>query len=257
KIDNLHKIFKEIEDEKDRKIADQQKELQTIEGQLTTCQQEKDDLQKQLDNKITELANSNLSQEQKSQQIITLASESQKQFTENCLIVGDYCDYVVLFSYISCLVYSDGVEEKGEERKSEVGVLSAEGFNTPLLYVLREGRRGENYQCYASLPLSFSQKGGVGKSTLAQALAVEAKKQKIKVLLADCDFQQGTSYEWAKIKKNIECRLFNQVKDIWSLSKDYDLIVIDAPARTSQGTLEIAKMANLLIQPTGASRADL
>jgi chromosome partitioning protein len=41
----------------------------------------------------------------------------------------------------------------------------------------------------------ISQKGGVGKSTLSQALAVEAQKQKIKVLLADCDYQQGTSYE--------------------------------------------------------------
>jgi cellulose biosynthesis protein BcsQ len=33
----------------------------------------------------------------------------------------------------------------------------------------------------------ISQKGGVGKSTLAQALAIEAKKQGIKILLADCD----------------------------------------------------------------------
>jgi len=41
----------------------------------------------------------------------------------------------------------------------------------------------------------ISQKGGVGKSTLSQALAVEAKKQKINVLLADCDGQQATSYE--------------------------------------------------------------
>jgi len=41
----------------------------------------------------------------------------------------------------------------------------------------------------------ISQKGGEGKSTLSQALEVEAKKQKIKVLLADCDSQQGTSYE--------------------------------------------------------------
>ncbi|CAG8513573.1 9182_t:CDS:2 [Ambispora leptoticha] len=65
--------------------------------------------------------------------------------------------------------------------------------------------------------------GGVGKSTLSQALAVEAKKQKINVLLADCDSQQGTN----------------------------------GPARTSQGTLEIAKKADLVIQPTGASRADL
>ncbi|CAG8523831.1 7221_t:CDS:1, partial [Racocetra persica] len=63
-------------------LSTKQKELQVIEEKLLTCQQQKDDLQKQLDNKITELANSNLSQEQKSQQIITLASESQKQFSK-------------------------------------------------------------------------------------------------------------------------------------------------------------------------------
>ena len=103
----------------------------------------------------------------------------------------------------------------------------------------------------------ISQKGGVGKSTLSQALAVEAQKQKIKVLLADCDSQQGTSYEWSKIKGKIPCQVFNQVKEIWPYTKQYDLIIIDAPARTSQGTLEIAKKVDLIIQPTGASRADL
>lgn len=103
----------------------------------------------------------------------------------------------------------------------------------------------------------ISQKGGVGKSTLSQVLAVETKKQKIKVLLADCDSQQGTSYEWSKINHKIPCQIFKQVKDIWPLTEKYDLIIIDAPARTSQGTLEIAKKANLLVQPIGASRADL
>jgi len=103
----------------------------------------------------------------------------------------------------------------------------------------------------------ISQKGGVGKSTLSQALAVEAKKQKIKVLLADCDIQQGTSYEWSKIKGKIPCQVFNSVKEIWPLTKNYQLIIIDGPARTSQATLEIAKKADLIIQPTGASRADL
>ncbi|CAG8483939.1 9198_t:CDS:2, partial [Cetraspora pellucida] len=39
--------------------------------------------------------------------------------------------------------------------------------------------------------------------------------------------------------------------------KFFDLIIIDGPARTSQGTLEIAKQADLIIQPTGASLADL
>ena len=40
-----------------------------------------------------------------------------------------------------------------------------------------------------------SQKGGVGKSTLARAVAVEAQKQRLKILLADCDPQQATSNE--------------------------------------------------------------
>lgn len=103
----------------------------------------------------------------------------------------------------------------------------------------------------------ISQKGGVGKSTLSQTLASEAQKQKIKVLLADCDSQQGSSHNWSQISKKVPCQVFNQVKEIWPLAKDYDLIIIDGPARTSQATLEIAKRADLIIQPTGASRLDL
>jgi cellulose biosynthesis protein BcsQ len=38
----------------------------------------------------------------------------------------------------------------------------------------------------------ISQKGGVGKSTLSQAIAVEATKN-YKTLLVDCDVQQTTS----------------------------------------------------------------
>lgn len=41
--------------------------------------------------------------------------------------------------------------------------------------------------------ISFiSQKGGVGKSTLARALAREANEQKLTVKVADLDTQQGT-----------------------------------------------------------------
>ena len=109
----------------------------------------------------------------------------------------------------------------------------------------------------------ISQKGGVGKSTLARVLATEATKKKIKTLLADCDHQQKTSYEWTqwrkenKINPAINSQVFQQVKDIWPLTNQYDLIIIDAPARTSQGTLEVAKKADLIIQPVGASRDDL
>ena len=47
----------------------------------------------------------------------------------------------------------------------------------------------------------ISQKGGVGKSTLARALAVEASHKKLRVLLADCDPQQATSYHWLQVRK--------------------------------------------------------
>ena len=104
---------------------------------------------------------------------------------------------------------------------------------------------------------------GVGKSTLARLLSVEAAKKKIKILLADCDYQQKTSYEWIQWRNEnqilpaVNSQVFQQVKEIWPLTNQYDLIIIDAPARTSQGTLEIAKKADLIIQPVGASRDDL
>jgi chromosome partitioning protein len=103
----------------------------------------------------------------------------------------------------------------------------------------------------------ISQKGGVGKSTLSQTLASEANKKKLSVLLADCDPQQSSSYQWNQIKKKVRCRTFSTVKEVWPLASDYDLIIIDGPARTSQATLEIAQKADLIIQPTGASRLDL
>jgi len=107
----------------------------------------------------------------------------------------------------------------------------------------------------------ISQKGGVGKSTLAQALASEASKQKLKTLLADYDPQQKTSLEWSQRRKQKNKYLtvlpFTTFKEITNQGENYDLTVIDGPARTSMGTLEIAKKADLVIQPTGSSLADL
>ena len=73
----------------------------------------------------------------------------------------------------------------------------------------------------------ISQKGGVGKSTLARVLSVEAIKRKIKTLLADCDHQQKTSYEWTQWRKEnkiipvVDSKVFSQAKDIWPLTKQY------------------------------------
>lgn len=108
----------------------------------------------------------------------------------------------------------------------------------------------------------LSQKGGGGKSTLARALAVELTKSKFKTLLVDLDIQQKTSYEWSERRKKqgieplINCQTFSFF-DEKLLKTNYDYLIIDAPARISEGTLNIARVANLVIQPVGASLDDL
>lgn len=109
----------------------------------------------------------------------------------------------------------------------------------------------------AAIIAFISQKGGVGKSTLARALASETSQQGIKTLLADLDPQQTTSYQWSQIKKQVKSLVFNIPNQIWSLTNQYELIVIDGPAHTSSATKEIAQKADLIIQPVGSSRDDL
>ena len=108
-----------------------------------------------------------------------------------------------------------------------------------------------------------SQKGGVGKSTLSRALAREAAHNGLKVKIADLDTQQGTSIDWhrtrlqAGIKPVVAAEAFATAAQALKTAEHYDLLIIDGPARTSSGTLDIAKVANLVVQPTGASRDDL
>lgn len=108
-----------------------------------------------------------------------------------------------------------------------------------------------------------SQKGGVGKSTLSRALAREAVKGGMRVKIADLDTQQGTVVDWQRTRLNnnidpvIEAQAFSTAAQALAARKQYDLLILDGPARTSQATLDIAKQADLVVQPTGASVDDL
>lgn len=108
-----------------------------------------------------------------------------------------------------------------------------------------------------------SQKGGVGKSTLSRALAREAANNGLKVKIADLDTQQGTSVDWNRTRLNagilpiISAEAFSTAAQALKVASHYDLLIIDGPARTSTGTLEIAKVADLVVQPSGASVDDL
>jgi chromosome partitioning protein len=115
----------------------------------------------------------------------------------------------------------------------------------------------------ATIIAFVSQKGGVGKSTLARALAREAAHGGLQVKIADLDTQQGTSVDWHRLRLHaglqpaVAAEAFATAAQALHIASHYDLLIIDGPARTSSGTLEIARMADLVVQPTGASVDDL
>jgi chromosome partitioning protein len=109
----------------------------------------------------------------------------------------------------------------------------------------------------------ISQKGGVGKSTLARALAREAVASGLKVKIADLDPEQATIIDWHKIRVKraidpaLSVELFRSIGQALAAASEQDLLVIDGPAKASSATTEIAKRADLIVQPTGPARDDL
>lgn len=108
-----------------------------------------------------------------------------------------------------------------------------------------------------------SQKGGVGKSTLARALAREATAGGLKTKIADLDTQQGTCVDWhrtrldADIQPVVAVEAFATAEQALRAAANHELLILDGPAQFSKGTLAIAKVAHLVVQPTGASSDDL
>ena len=107
-----------------------------------------------------------------------------------------------------------------------------------------------------------SQKGGVGKSTLARALlAVTAHCMKVR--LADLDPQQGSVVAWEQVRRRHpdaphgEVVPYATVADALLHGGDIDLLIVDMPARTNRSTLEVARRSHLIVQPTGPSADDL
>ncbi|MGZ8933210.1 MAG: AAA family ATPase [Halobacteriota archaeon] len=108
-----------------------------------------------------------------------------------------------------------------------------------------------------------SQKGGVGKSTLARALAREGASGGLKVKVADLDTQQGTLVNWqrrrlsAGLEPTVSVESFRTAAEPLTRANSYDLVIVDGPARASAATLAIARAADIIVQPTGASLDDL
>ena len=108
-----------------------------------------------------------------------------------------------------------------------------------------------------------SGKGGVGKSTLARALAVEYARNEWIVKIADMDLKQRTSATWNAdrlsngYEPKVEVQSFGSVRDVLKQEQNYDLIVFDGAGHADLQTLEIAKFSDFIILPTGLSKDDL
>ena len=108
-----------------------------------------------------------------------------------------------------------------------------------------------------------SQKGGVGKSTIARLIAREYAAARWDVKIADLDISQTTSTDWKKrrdqnsLQPEIAVEPFRTVSQALKHADVYDLMVLDGAPHSMQGTLEIARATHLLILPTGLSLDDL
>ncbi len=108
-----------------------------------------------------------------------------------------------------------------------------------------------------------SQKGGVGKSTLARMIACEYAAAGWEVKIADMDLKQSTSYEWQQdrlasgAEPAVSVEQFSSVPRAFRTEDKYNLIVFDGAPHATKRTLEIAKVCDLVIIPTGLSRDDL
>ena len=97
----------------------------------------------------------------------------------------------------------------------------------------------------------ISQKGGVSKSTIARLIAREYAAAGWNVKIADLDISQGTSTDWKQrrevnnIQPEIAVEQFRTVDQALKHADVYDLMILDGPPHSMQGTLEIARASDL------------
>jgi len=108
-----------------------------------------------------------------------------------------------------------------------------------------------------------SQKGGVGKSTIARLIARELAAQDWRVKIADLDIAQATSYHWRArrlqraMEPDISIEQYGWVDQALKSAEHFDLLVLDGAPHATQATQQIARASDLVILPTGLAVDDL
>lgn len=108
-----------------------------------------------------------------------------------------------------------------------------------------------------------SQKGGVGKSTLARAIATTYAAAGWNVKVADLDINQASSFSWLQrrlardIKPVVAVETFGDVAQALKMADAYDLMILDGAPHATRATVEIGKRSDLVVLPTGLALDDL
>ena len=109
----------------------------------------------------------------------------------------------------------------------------------------------------------ISQKGGVGKSSIARLLAVEVARAGWTVKIADLDPAQGTSTKWkarrdmSGLTPEIAVEKYRTVDRAIRDAEHRDLMILDGPAHAEQGGRVMARSSDLVLLPTGYSLDDM
>lgn len=109
----------------------------------------------------------------------------------------------------------------------------------------------------------ISQKGGVGKSTLARLLAVEFTRAGWAVKIADLDPAQGTSTKWTLrrdemgVNPEIPVQKYRDPRRAIQDAGNHDLLILDGPAHSERSGAIMAHASDLVLIPTGYSVDDL
>ena len=108
-----------------------------------------------------------------------------------------------------------------------------------------------------------SQKGGVGKSTVARLVAREFAAQGWEVKIGDLDVSQATSFKWrsrrlqSAVEPDVPIEQFGRVDQALKAAEHYDLLVLDGAPHATSATQQIARHSTLVIIPTGLAIDDL
>jgi chromosome partitioning protein len=106
-------------------------------------------------------------------------------------------------------------------------------------------------------------KGGVGKSTLSQNLAVSLAHQGYKVCILDTDMEQRSSMKWHGLREvqpdvpvfGVEGDQINKVAD--EQSRAYDIVIIDGSPQLSKTATKTLTASDIVLVPITPSSLDV